>query len=180
MIWFTSDTHFGHKRISDLSGRGFASIDEMDLALIANWNATVKPGEQVYHLGDFSFRGQGETRDIIARLNGRITLVKGNHDKGMSASTLGLFERVADMLEIRLPGERPAVLFHYPIESWNGKHRGSLHFHGHSHGSLRRVLKGRVDVGVDCHGLRPIHHSDAMAHTYAGDDTPTDHHTRDA
>ena len=37
-IWFTSDTHFGHKEIIRFTGRPFASVEEMDRELIRRWN----------------------------------------------------------------------------------------------------------------------------------------------
>ena len=40
-IWITSDTHFGHANIIGLCNRPFDSVEEMDHALIDNWNARV-------------------------------------------------------------------------------------------------------------------------------------------
>ncbi len=53
-IWFTSDTHFGHANIIRFCDRPFKDIQEMNERLIANWNAVVRPGDSVYHMGDFS------------------------------------------------------------------------------------------------------------------------------
>ena len=80
MIYFTSDTHFGHARIIELCARPFANVDEMNEALIQKWNAVVGPDDVVYHLGDF-FMGPKETVLLRKRLNGKIVLIKGNHDK---------------------------------------------------------------------------------------------------
>ena len=55
MIWFTSDTHFGHERILDFTNRPFGSIREMNDALIANIDEKVKPEDELYLLGDYSF-----------------------------------------------------------------------------------------------------------------------------
>lgn len=40
-VFFTSDTHFYHARIVESSERPFNDIDEMNEALIRNWNAVV-------------------------------------------------------------------------------------------------------------------------------------------
>lgn len=40
-VLFTSDTHFGDHRPLNIGKRPFASVAEMDAALIANWNALV-------------------------------------------------------------------------------------------------------------------------------------------
>ena len=42
MTYFTADQHFGHFNIIRLSHRPFASLDEMNEAMIAKWNAKVK------------------------------------------------------------------------------------------------------------------------------------------
>jgi calcineurin-like phosphoesterase family protein len=151
-LFFCGDTHFGHKTMLKY-GRSFTTVEEMDEALIANWNAVVPADGTVIHLGDFSFRNRAETKAIIARLNGRIELIRGNHDRD------NMFEREDDYREIRVGGQK-IILCHYAFESWNQMHYGSWHLHGHSHGNLRRFGK-RLDVGVDCHNLSPIPYSKA-------------------
>lgn len=79
--WFTADTHFGHANIVTLGGgRPFATIDEHDETLIERWNARVRPGDDVQHLGDFSM-SVGAMERVMPRLNGHISLVAGNHDR---------------------------------------------------------------------------------------------------
>src|SRR5687767_6005129 len=79
--FFTSDTHWGHKNIIKFCSRPYASVEEMDEAMITNWNDRVRPGDTVYHLGDFTFyRREDQQRRIIDSLNGNIKLILGNHD----------------------------------------------------------------------------------------------------
>ena len=73
-IWFTSDTHFSHAGIVEerfANRRPFASIEEHDEALIANWNGCIGQGDTVYHLGDFSLsRDERAIRRVFNALNG--------------------------------------------------------------------------------------------------------------
>ncbi|MCA9282233.1 MAG: metallophosphoesterase, partial [Phycisphaerales bacterium] len=79
-IYFTADTHFGHANIIKHSRRPFASVEEMDAAIIDDINSLVAPHDWLYHLGDFSFRG-GNPAAYRARIRCRnMVLVLGNHD----------------------------------------------------------------------------------------------------
>lgn len=79
-IFFISDTHFFHNNIIGYCNRPFSSVDEMNKALISNWNAVVGKHDLVYHLGDFLIGNKGQTSAIVASLNGSIKLIRGNHD----------------------------------------------------------------------------------------------------
>ena len=82
MIWITADTHFGHTKILvyEKDARPFNSVEEMNEALIANWNKVVKAGDVVYHVGDFGFTRKlnldpfNEMKNLLNRLNGSINL----------------------------------------------------------------------------------------------------------
>ena len=52
MIYFTADTHFGHCNVIRFCDRPFASAEEMDEAMIQNWNDRVTGNDTVYILGD--------------------------------------------------------------------------------------------------------------------------------
>ena len=53
-IFFTADTHWGHRNIIRYCQRPFADVEEMNEALITNWNSTVGKDDIVFHLGDFA------------------------------------------------------------------------------------------------------------------------------
>ena len=105
--WFTSDTHFGHSRILAYAHRPFANVDEMDEALIRNWNSVVGERDDVYHLGDMMFRLSRERAEaILGRLRGRIHLE--DHGIGVPAADAERifepFERGSNVGEIKGTG----------------------------------------------------------------------------
>jgi calcineurin-like phosphoesterase family protein len=150
-IFFTSDTHFGDHRVLNIRPRPFDSLEDMNEAMIARWNARVGVDDDVWHLGDFA-SGAKVAEGILPRLNGRKHLVTGNND---SAAVLALdWSTVQAYAEIYVSGVM-LVLCHYPFRTWNGVHRGAVNLHGHSHGRLK-PLRRQFDVGVDAHDFHPI------------------------
>lgn len=94
--FFIADTHFGEDNIRRYENRPFACANEMDEALILNWNSAVKNNDTVFMLGDFG--ADGAEKDLLSRLNGRKLLLKGNHDvKSNDFYRQAGFEEVYDM-----------------------------------------------------------------------------------
>ena len=79
MNYYIADTHFGHDNIRRLSNRPFNSVEEMDKAIIDNWNRKVTDDDDVYILGDFSYKSE-DPIEYLKKLNGRKHLIVGNHD----------------------------------------------------------------------------------------------------
>jgi calcineurin-like phosphoesterase family protein len=153
MLFFTSDTHFSDRRVLGIDRRPYGSLQEHDEGLIANWNETVRPEDEVWHLGDFA-RGTAEGIDrLLARLNGRKHLIIGNND-GPATVTSRHWASVQHYAELEVEG-RFLVLCHYPFRTWNRMAKGAFNLHGHSHGRLKPLPRQR-DVGVDAQGYRPI------------------------
>jgi len=148
--FITADTHFGHASVLRFMPRPFADVGEMDESLIARWNAKIPTNAVIYHLGDFSFANREKTEAILSRLNGRIRLVLGNHDR-MTGGTLKRFEWAKDYYEARTPEKIKVVMQHYPLLSWNRGHHDAWCLHGHCHGGLADTGLRRMDVGVDTH-----------------------------
>lgn len=80
MNWVTADHHFGHTNIIAYEGRPFADAGEMDSTMVDRWNRVVRPGDTVYHLGDFALASRDRTSELVSALCGRKVLVRGNHD----------------------------------------------------------------------------------------------------
>lgn len=167
MIYFISDTHFFHSNIINLAGRPFKNQAEMHSVLIRNWNSYITDKDEVYILGDFSFRGSGEeVNNILKKLKGKKYLIKGNHDKFIDDETFdnSLFVWIKDFYILNYK-KRKFVLFHYPILEWPGYFRGDIHLYGHVHNSGKDPLqRSRIDtlgnnainVGVDVNNYFPI------------------------
>lgn len=84
-ILFTSDHHFGHSNIIRYSSRPFQNVEEMNEELIKRWNEKVGAHDLLYHLGDISLGNPELTKTVLDKLNGKIFLIKGNHDNSALA-----------------------------------------------------------------------------------------------
>jgi calcineurin-like phosphoesterase family protein len=100
VVFFISDTHFGHENIIRMCRRPFGSVAEMDEALIARWNERVGAADTIYHLGDFCYRNRCGADTYLRCLNGQIHLIAGNHDDETIAQHASLFASVSHIREI--------------------------------------------------------------------------------
>ena len=133
----------------------------MNRDLIEKWNSKVDPDDTVFHLGDFGFGRNGKQellQSILNELNGKKILIEGNHDRGKGKKLVG-WEYITKYEELTLnhtDGNRYYIrMFHYPIESWNDMHHGSIMLHGHCHDSLPGNNQ-RLDVGTDSWDGYPV------------------------
>ena len=161
-IFFTADTHFFHDNILRYEDRPWSSVDEMNEALVRNINGAVGADDELYVLGDFSFKAkQREVWELRKEIRCRkIHLIRGNHDCGWSGTNA--FKSVRDYLELNM-ADKKLILCHYPFLSWNGSfHDWSVHLHGHIHScadyNAANIAAGvcRFDVGVGANGYKPV------------------------
>lgn len=157
MIFYTADLHFHYKPF--LPGRPFASVEEMDEAMIRLWNETVTDEDTVYVVGDVGYNGGYVPGDALGRLQGRKHLIRGNHDTGFenAPKLFDYFETVTDFNEID-DGETHILLCHYPILY---RKRGYT-IHGHLHQArgpeydILRQMPRMLNAGVDVNFYRPV------------------------
>ena len=162
MIYYTADQHFGHTNVIAYSGRPFESIEQMNEALIANWNGTVGADDTVYIVGDFAYRSPVSMEPVLRILKGTKHLILGNHDvrwfKNIKPEEH--FASVSRLLEIDDSGVH-VTLCHFPMLEWSRSHRGSVHIHGHIHNNRHDraygILQGlnAYNAGVDVNGFKP-------------------------
>jgi calcineurin-like phosphoesterase family protein len=163
MIFFTADLHFGHANIIRHCDRPFASADEMDEALIHNWNSAIGLNDEVYILGDFTMRPAVEAHRYLTQLNGRKYFIRGNHDRFLKGFNpyMSDFEWVKDYHVLPVEGRR-LVLFHFPILEWDQFYRNAIHLYGHVHNSqtsakrLAALTGPAFNVGVDMNNFMPV------------------------
>lgn len=118
----TSDHHFG----SWHSPLHVFTQEEED-ELIAKWNAVVGRDDCVLYVGDFHDCGVAELMAYRKRLNGKVVLIKGNHDRLPDSVYAAVFESVHETLVL---DELNLVLRHCPDEEIP---EGIRHIYGHLH-----------------------------------------------
>lgn len=142
MRYYISDCHFSHKNLLDrMDRRDFESVEEMNEYMISQWNSKVKKSDEVVILGDFAWSDAQETMEILNRLNGRLFLIRGNHDRFLADKSFDAsrFGWISDYRELK-DNRRKVVLSHYPITCYNGQYRRdeqgtpkTYMLHGHIH-----------------------------------------------
>ena len=174
-VWYTADLHFGHARIIELCGRPFASVEEMDQALIDNFNAVVADEDILWILGDLALGKLDDSLAKVAQLKGRKRLIPGNHDrvfegyssKGVKARDTERYEAAGlTIYSHRIVNRYGWELCHFPDQGDSGEderfasyrpgfypHR--LLVHGHVHEKWK-TRGHRVNVGVDVWDFRPV------------------------
>lgn len=181
-VWFTADLHLGHAAVIKYAKRPFEHVQDMDRALVGNWNEAVEPGDLVYVVGDFSFMPPARTVEVLRNLKGQKYLVRGNHDR-ITPDIEKSFVWVRDLETIKVSdpeapdGRQSIVLCHYAMRVWNKSHYGAWQLYGHSHGSLPDDPNARaIDVGVDCWDYRPVSYEQVKVRMAAKTFKPVDHH----
>lgn len=165
MIYYIGDMHLGHKNVIKHDGRPFDSVDEMDAALISNWNRVVKDEDEVYIIGDFIYRSGYTGEYYLKQLKGHKHLIVGNHDSKLlkDVKACSYFESV-EWLGYVKDGDRDVVMCHFPIAEWSGKRRrvSSYHVFSHIHNrqddsyEYMKSLKNALNAGCMLNDFKPV------------------------
>jgi calcineurin-like phosphoesterase family protein len=166
MIYFIADTHFGHDNVIKFCNRQFETIKSMNNHMIESWNKVVQPDDEIYFLGDFSFKiNRKGSRYFLHQLNGKKYFIKGNHDRSENLRNFqnsGLIEWWKHYHVLSYEYKEKTYNFslchypHYPV-----KGSDTICLHGHVHGLYEHrgtyyKYPGVLDVGVDNIGYEPI------------------------
>lgn len=171
MNYYIADLHFGHSAILRFDNRPFGSVEEMEEIMHMYWNATVRPGDTVYIIGDFCWNKADEWLRIIRKLRGQKVLIKGNHDLGHYPPELRKqFADICDYKEIEDNG-RKVIMSHYPMLLYkNSNNPKYFMLCGHVHKTAENAylerwiaeLKRDAARGADFANLGQIYNVGAM------------------
>jgi len=168
-VYYTADLHLGHKNILQVRTQ-FQSIDEHDAFLLDKWNEKVTDSDEVYILGDLSYKSQYHISHYLSRMKGRKHLVIGNHDHTWMKNVKDMseyFETTENLNIIKFEGKL-ITLCHYPLLEWAGSRHADAGIyyliHGHIHGEKHPETYGYIkehrphafNAGVDVNGFEPV------------------------
>tara|TARA_R100001086_G_scaffold191630_1_gene109001 strand:- start:37 stop:567 length:531 start_codon:yes stop_codon:yes gene_type:complete len=153
-LFFISDTHFSHTNILkfEAEARPFNTLEEHDEELITRWNSRVQPDDRLIHLGDVCFKPATRLGAIMSRLNGKKTLVLGNHDVAPMDEYMKWFERI--MVTYKIP-KTNVICSHYPMHPCQLENRYNINVHGHCH-SFHVDDPRYINISCENTGLFPI------------------------
>ncbi len=142
-VFLISDLHLGHVGVTQFLNqygnklRPWDNIEDMDEALISNWNSVVTNKSKVYVLGDVVINRKHFHK--LSRLNGEKVLIKGNHD------IFRLEEYTPYFKDVRAYHVLANIICsHIPIHpDSKGRFRGNVH--GHLHSNNVMLDKNRKD-----------------------------------
>ena len=153
-----------HDREFIWKARGYNSIQEMNEDYVYKWNTTVSVEDDVYVLGDLML-GSSENIDYLARLNGKIHIVLGNHD---TTTREYMYRELPNVVEIAEVGIRLRykkyhfILTHYPMLTGNLERESlkqmtcNLYGHTHQKTNFYEDRPYMYHVGVDSHDGYPV------------------------
>lgn len=137
--FYIADWHYGHANCVAFDNRPFRDVDEMNKALINNWNKVVGKDDIVYILGDMFWCKPIDAIPVLDMLNGQKILIKGNHDGVNNSEFKKRFVKITDYLEVQ-DDDKNIVLCHYPIPCFKNHFYGWYHLYGHVHRSFEHNM----------------------------------------
>lgn len=162
-IWLSSDYHFQHNREFIYKPRGFENVDEMNEIIIANHNNIVGDDDDVYLLGDLMLGGPDKMEtglEMIRALNGRLHLVRGNHDTDKRWEAYGKLPNVVEQQNAIYLNYHKYHFYmsHYPTITSNlekeNLHQCTINLYGHTHqhdSNFYMDIPYIYHVGLDSH-----------------------------
>lgn len=133
MIYFTSDTHFGHEKAVNFPDRKGFTVDTWADMMINLINNKVTKSDRLFILGDFALGSHKQFLAIREKIKVKdLWLIFGNHDPSNELCKKVFGDKFRHVHECKIKGT-PTWLSHYPHLAWPKSHYGSFHLFGHLH-----------------------------------------------
>lgn len=190
MRYFSSDWHINHRNVINYCKRPFILVEDMNIALIQYLNDTLKPGDEMFFVGDLALNKKWSKWLFENFKVPGVTwhMIPGNHDDCFSFPGSGQERKermlqkylsdgwatVDQTLNLTLKDGTNVLLSHLPYGSKNGamydarymevrpKDEGMILVHGHLHGKYKKF--GRmIDVGLDAHDFKLLTEDELIA-----------------
>ena len=176
-VYFTADLHLSHANIikyahrpfwkegdflgeGDIAERPWASdeikqgrVAWMNSRLIANINKRVKPGDVLYHVGDFCFRTGLKPHEWEKQINCKVIHIMGNHD-GNNGLNEKIHTAIMDLSNKQVLVQHRPPTMEQEIPEWC-----DFVVCGHVHDNwAHRFINGIpiINVGVDVWNYEPV------------------------
>ena len=149
MVYFISDLHLGHENIIKYCSRPFVNVNEMNEALIENWNKCVNRNDKIFVLGDFALSNREDIVKWGRALRGNKVLILGNHDR---ASRKTYYEAgFSEVIKYPILWNGYHLLSHSPIEL----SKDLINIYGHVH-NMGETTDTKACVSVEMIDYKPI------------------------
>lgn len=159
----------GHEAILEIRPQ-FKDIGSHDEFLIDKWNKKLKNNDDIYIIGDLTFKSEKPISWYLSYMKGKKHLIVGNHDGQWMRQVDDMseyFESVDYIKTMRF--EKKQLTFcHYPMLEWPGSRYvesgTSFLIHGHIHGTssgnvfeyIQKNLPHALNAGVDVNNFEPV------------------------
>lgn len=147
MIYYIGDLHLMHENCLKFDNRPFETVEEMNEAIITNWNSKVTKRDTVFVVGDVCMKVTPEVLQTLRQLNGTKYLAIGNHDAKLVKELSKLDPSVRNIYFSQMKesyfikdGEYNVFISHFPHASWNRLEHGSVHVYAHIHANYMNPI----------------------------------------
>lgn len=174
-IWLSSDFHFCHDREFIYKPRGFESVEEMNAAIVENWNKVVHYDDLCFVLGDIMLKDNEKGLKLLSQLNGRLIIIVGNHDTAARIDLYKECRNVEGLAYALVMGYKKHHFFlsHYPSFTGNLEKEAfsqmTINLYGHTHqkSNFYNDIPFMYHVGVDSHNCAPVLLNNIIRECYA-------------
>lgn len=151
-VFLASDLHLNHENIIKYCNRPFNNVFDMNKTLVNNWNNIIKNDNVVLFLGDLAFK---DPYQWLEKLNGKIYLVKGNHDKRSKLDGYNYITVIYNKMKFLLIHDPDSVSSYF--KKWN-----EWIIHGHHHNNhpdkypFINKKKKTMNISIELTDYKPI------------------------